>query len=241
MAASGLSHPLLLSTIFHMDSVTFNGMTIDTKYVFFTWVGLAILLGAGLILRKKLDVVPGKLQIFFEALVDGLEKFIVSSMGEKGRRFVPLLASIFIYVLTMNLLGLVPGCDAPTANLNTTVSVALCVFIYYNYIGMRSWGVRYIKHFTGSSKAMMPLMFPIEIISHLARPLSMSLRLFGNIFGEETTLVIFFGTFGASIYIACLLGTVPLYFLFLLGKVLQAFILFVLSMIYIQGAVEHAH
>ncbi|MBQ3891889.1 MAG: F0F1 ATP synthase subunit A [Desulfovibrio sp.] len=241
MAASGLSHPLLLSTIFHMDSVTFNGMVIDTKYVFFTWVGLAILLAAGLVLRRKLDVVPGKLQIFFEALVDGLEKFIVGSMGEKGRRFVPLLVSIFIYVLTMNLLGLVPGCDAPTANLNTTVSVALCVFLYYNYVGMRSWGVRYVKHFTGSSKALMPLMFPIEIISHLARPLSMSLRLFGNIFGEETTLVIFFGTFGASIYIACLLGTVPLYFLFLLGKVLQAFILFILSMIYIQGAVEHAH
>ena len=241
MAASGLSHPLLLSTIFHMDTVTLNGMTIDTKYVFFTWLGLAILLATGLILRKRLDVVPGKLQIFFEALVDGLENFIIDSMGEKGRRFVPLLVSIFIYVLTMNLLGLVPGCDAPTANLNTTVSVALCVFIYYNYIGIRSWGIRYVKHFTGSNKALMPLMFPIEIMSHLARPLSMSLRLFGNIFGEETTLVIFFGTFGASIYIACLLGTVPMYFLFLLGKVLQAFILFTLSMIYIQGAVEHAH
>ena len=68
MAASGLSHPLLLSTIFHMDSVTFNGMVIDTKYVFFTWVGLAILLAAGLVLRRKLDVVPGKLQIFFDRI-----------------------------------------------------------------------------------------------------------------------------------------------------------------------------
>lgn len=240
MAAQGLAHPLLLSTIFHMDQISVGGMTIDTKYVFFTWLGMAILVVAGLFLRKNLSMVPGKTQLFFEALVDGLEKFIVNNMGEKGRRFVPLLAAIFIYVLTMNLLGLVPGCDAPTANLNTTISVALCVFLYYNYIGLRTWGAGYIHHFTGSTKALIPLMFPIEIISHLARPLSMSLRLFGNIFGEEMTLIIFF-MFGTSLYVGVLIGTVPLYFLFLLGKVLQAFILFILSMIYIQGAMEHAH
>ena len=161
-------------------------------------------------------------------------------MGEKGRRFVPLLCGIFIYIFAMNLLGLVPGFDAPTANLNTTVSVALCVFIYYNYVGLRQWGPHYVKHFTGSNKALVPLMFPIEIISHLARPLSMSLRLFGNIFGEEMTLLIFF-SFGASVFVGVLFGTVPLYFLFLLGKTLQAFILFILTMIYLQGAVEHAH
>lgn len=140
----------------------------------------------------------------------------------------------------MNLLGLIPGFDAPTANLNTTASVAGFVFVFYNILGIKTWGAHYIGHFTGPSKALMPLMFPIEIISHLARPLSMSLRLFGNIFGEEMTLLIFF-SFGASIYIGALVGTVPLYFLFLLGKTLQAFILFVLSLIYIKGAIEHAH
>ena len=240
MAASGLAHPLLLSTVFHMDEITVAGMTIETKYVFFTWLGMAILLAVGILVRRNINIVPGRLQLFFEALVDGLEKFILTNLGEKGRRFVPLLVSIFIYVLTMNLLGLVPGCDAPTANLNTTISIALCVFIYYNYVGIRTWGFGYIHHFTGSSKPLIPLMFPIEIISHLARPLSMSLRLFGNIFAEEMTLIIFFG-FGASIYVGVLLGTVPMYFLFLLGKVLQAFILFILSMIYIQGSIEHAH
>ena len=241
MAASGgLAHPLLLSTIFHMDTITVGGMTIDTKYVFFTWLGMAILLAAGLFIRKHVDIVPGKVQSFFEALIGGLENFIIENIGDKGRRFVPLLVSIFLYVLTMNLLGLVPGCDAPTANLNTTVSIAVCVFIYYNYVGIRTWKFHYIKHFTGSSKPLIPLMFPIEIISHLARPLSMSLRLFGNIFAEEMTLIIFFG-FGASIYVGVLIGTVPMYFLFLLGKCLQAFILFTLSMIYIQGSVEHAH
>lgn len=240
MAASGLAHPLLLSTVFHMDEITVAGMTIETKYVFFTWLGMAILLAVGILVRRNINIVPGRLQLFFEALVDGLEKFILTNLGEKGRRFVPLLVSIFIYVLTMNLLGLVPGCDAPTANLNTTISIALCVFLYYNYVGIRTWGFGYIHHFTGSSKPLIPLMFPIEVISHLARPLSMSLRLFGNIFAEEMTLIIFFG-FGASIYVGVLLGTVPMYFLFLLGKVLQAFILFILSMIYIQGSIEHAH
>ncbi|MCH5277251.1 MAG: F0F1 ATP synthase subunit A [Desulfovibrionaceae bacterium] len=238
--AAGLPEPLLLSTVLHLDEVTIGGQSVDFKYVFFTWIGMLILAVTGLILKSRISMVPGRLQNFFEALVGALEDFIVSSMGEKGRRFVPLLAGIFIYILTMNYLGLIPGLDAPTANLNTTVSVALFVFVYYNYIGIRQWGARYIGHFTGPSKPLIPLMLPIEIISNLARPLSMSLRLFGNIFGEEMTLLIFF-SFGASIYAGVFLGTVPLYFLFLLGKTLQAYILFILAMIYIQGAMEHAH
>lgn len=238
--AAGLPEPLLLSTVLHLDEVTIGGQSVDFKYVFFTWIGMLILTAAGLMLKSRISMVPGRLQNFFEALVGALEDFIVSSMGEKGRRFVPLLAGIFIYILTMNYLGLIPGLDAPTANLNTTVSVALFVFVYYNYIGIRQWGARYIGHFTGPSKPLIPLMLPIEIISNLARPLSMSLRLFGNIFGEEMTLLIFF-SFGVSISVGVFLGTVPLYFLFLLGKTLQAYILFILAMIYIQGAMEHAH
>lgn len=240
MAAAGLPEPLLLSTVFNMDKLTIGGSTVDFKFVFFAWVGMLVLTVVGLFVRKNISIVPGKLQSFFEALIDALENFIISNMGEKGRRFVPLLCGIFIYILTMNLLGLVPGLDAPTASLNTTVAVALSVFLYYNYVGIRTWGAHYINHFTGSNKALIPLMLPIELISHLARPLSMSLRLFGNIFGEEMTLLIFF-SFGASIYVGVLVGTVPLYFLFLLGKTLQSFILFILTMIYLKGAVEHAH
>ena len=233
MAAAGLPEPLLLSTVFNMDHLNIGGSSVDFKYVFFTWVGMILLTVTGLVLRRRISLnEPGRLQT--------LENFIIDNMGEKGRRFVPLLCGIFIYIFSMNLLGLVPGFDAPTANLNTTVSVALCVFVYYNYVGIRQWGPGYVRHFTGSNKALVPLMFPIEIISHLARPLSMSLRLFGNIFGEEMTLLIFF-SFGASVFVGVLFGTVPLYFLFLLGKTLQAFILFILAMIYLQGAVEHAH
>lgn len=240
MAVEGLPHPLLLSSIFNMDTVTIAGKEVVFTYVFFTWVVMLLLLIVGFFVRRSIKLVPEGGQNIFEALIEALEDFIVSNMGEKGRRFVPFLVGIFIYVLSLNLLGLVPGCDAPTANLNTTISLALSVFLYYNYVGLRQWGPRYIGHFTGSNKMLIPLMFPLELISHLARPLSMSLRLFGNIFAEEMTLLIFF-SFSASLYIGVLIGTVPIYFLFLMAKCLQAFILFVLATIYLQGAVEHAH
>lgn len=240
MAAEGLPHPLLLSTIFDMDTVTIAGDEVQMTYVFYTWCGMILLTLFGLYLRGNIQLIPEKAQTIIEALISTLEDFIIQTMGEQGRRFVPLLIAIFMYVFSLNILGLVPGFDAPTANINTTIAISVCVFLYYNYLGIKTWGAAYIKHFTGSNKALIPLMLPIEIISHLARPLSMSLRLFGNIFGEEMTLLIFF-SFGASIYIAALIGTVPIYFLFLLGKTLQAFILFILTIIYIKGAIEHAH
>jgi F-type H+-transporting ATPase subunit a len=169
-----------------------------------------------------------------EVMVDGLESFIINIMGESGRRYVPFLCCLFVYSLCMNLMGLVPGFDAPTANLNTTAAMAVLVFLYYNFLGLKSWGPKYIKHFSGPMPALVPLMLPIEIISHLARPLSLMLRLFGNIRGEELILVLFFS-------LAPLFATLPVYFLFGLAKMLQAFIFFLLTMLYIRGALEHAH
>lgn len=238
--AAGLPHPVLFSTIANMDTVTIGGNVVDFKHVFFTWLGLGILAFVGFIIKSNVKMVPGKFQAGFELLVETLENFIVSNMGEEGKRFVPLLAGIFIFIVTMNFLGLTPGFDAPTANMNTTAAMALFVFVYYNFLGIQKHGFHYIQHFTGTNKYLMPLLFPIEIISHLARPLSLTLRLFGNIFGEEMTLLIFF-SFGASIYIGALVGTVPLYFLFMLGKTLQAFIFFILTMTYIKGSLDHAH
>lgn len=198
--AAGLPHPLLFSTMADMDVITFMGSELEFKHVFYTWLGLFLLAGLGSLVKNNIQTAPGKLQATFELLVETLENFIVNNMGERGRKFVPLLCGIFIFVVSMNFLGLVPGCDAPTANLNTTGAMAIFVFIYYNYLGIKAHGSHYINHFTGSNKALVPLMFPIEVISHLARPLSLTLRLFGNIFGEEMTLIIFF-SFGASIYI----------------------------------------
>ena len=233
MAAS-LPHPILISTALGLDEITILGNTVEFKHVVFTWIGMATLLVFALVARRNLTLVPGKLQNVCETVIDGLEQVTVNNVGEDGRKFFPLICGMFIFILELNVFGLIPGFDAPTANLNTTIAFAVLVFLYYNYCGLRRWGFRYIHHFTGPMPALIPLMLPIELISHLARPLSMTLRLFGNIRGEELVLIIFFTL--APIY-----STFPIYFLFLLAKVLQAFIFFMLAMIYLKGAYDHAH
>ncbi len=178
-----------------------------------------------------MKLVPGGVQNFFEAVIETTEKFIMSSMGEAGKHYVPLLCGMLIYIFAMNILGLIPGCDAPTANLNTTVCMALFVFVYYNWVGLCRWKTHYINQFLGPNKWLIPLMFPLEIVSHLSRPVSLSLRLFGNIRGEEIVIILFF-------IMAPLLGTIPIYGLFLLGKSMQAFVFFMLTMFYISSALE---
>lgn len=221
-----LEHPVLLSSLF--------GIGEDYKHVFYTWCAMAILFAIGFILRGRMKLIPRGLQNLFEVLIGGLEEFTVTTVGEKGRKIFPLLCAIFLFILAQNLLGLVPGCDAPTANINTNAAMALFVFCYYNYVGLRAWGPGYIKHFMGPMLPLVPLMLPIELISHVARPLSLTLRLFGNIRGEEIVLLLFFT-------MAPVLATFPTYFLFLIAKTLQAFIFYMLTMIYLQGAMEHAH
>ncbi|MDR2489195.1 MAG: F0F1 ATP synthase subunit A [Desulfovibrio sp.] len=221
-----LEHPLLFSTLLGFDE--------GYKHVFYTWCAMAILLAVSLMLRGRLKLVPTGMQNVVEVVIGGLESFTVTTIGEKGRKVFPVLCGCFLFILVQNLLGLVPGCDAPTANLNTNAAMALFVFCYYNLVGLRNWGPGYIKHFMGPMLPLVPLMLPIELVSHAARPISLTLRLFGNIRGEEIVLVLFF-------IMAPILATLPMYFLFLLAKVLQAFIFYMLTMIYLQGAMEHAH
>ncbi|WP_300785714.1 F0F1 ATP synthase subunit A [uncultured Desulfovibrio sp.] len=229
--AGGLPHPVLLSTFLDMDEVVINGQAVEFKHVFFSWLCMAVLFILAFIVRRRLTLVPGRLQNVFEAVIDTIENFVCGSMGEAGRKFVPLLAGIFIYIFSMNMMGLIPGLDAPTANLNTTVCMALFVLVFYNAVGLWKWKAHYVHHFTGPSKFLVPLMFPLEIVSHLSRPVSLSLRLFGNIRGEEIVMILFF-------VMAPILGTIPIYALFLLGKTMQAFVFFILTMVYIKGALE---
>lgn len=233
-AGGGLPHPVLITTLLGVDEVTIMGRTMEFKHVVFTWIVMAALFALGFIARKNLTLVPGKLQNVLETLIDGLEQITLNTIGEGGRRFVPLLCGIFIFILSLNLTGLLPGFDAPTANINTTMAFALFVFVYYNLQGIKRWGPGYIRHFMGPKLALAPLMLPIELVSHIARPVSLTLRLFGNIRGEEIVLGLFF-------VLLPIISTYPVYFLFLLAKTLQAFIFFMLTMIYLKGALEHAH
>lgn len=232
--ASGLPHPLLLAPLAGMDSITINGEVVNFSHVFYTWIAMAILFTLAFLVRGQIKLVPGKLQNVFEVIIGGLEDFVVGNIGEDGRKIFHVLIALFLFIITMNLMGLVPGFDAPTANVNTNAAMALFTFGYYNWIGLRRWGVGYIKHFCGPFWWLTPLMLPLELISHCARPLSLTLRLFGNIRGEEIVLVLFF-------LLAPIVGTIPIYFLFGLAKCLQAFIWFMLSMIYLKGSLEHAH
>ncbi|MDL2207579.1 F0F1 ATP synthase subunit A [Desulfovibrio sp. OttesenSCG-928-M16] len=221
-----MEHPVLFSTLL--------GVPEAYKHIFYTWVAMIILFIVGYMLRGRMKLVPTGLQNFMEVIIGGLEDFTVTTVGEKGRIIFPLLCGIFLFIITQNLLGLVPGCDAPTANINTNAAMALFVFLYYNYVGLKTWGPGYIKHFMGPMLPLAPLMLPIEFVSHLARPLSLTLRLFGNIRGEEIVLLLFFT-------MAPVASTLPTYFLFFIAKSLQAFIFYMLTMIYLQGAMEHAH
>lgn len=228
-AGGGLPHPLLYFNIVN-DALGIN----IPLHVWYTWTAMAILVLLALVVRSRLSLVPGGLQTVFETIIGGLEDMVVTNIGEEGRRFMPVLLTIFIFILTMNYIGLVPGCDAPTANINTNAAMAIFVFLYYNFIGIKKWGPGYIKHFMGPVGFLAPLMIVLELISHVARPLSLTLRLFGNIRGEEIVLVLLF-------FLAPVVSTLPMYFLFILAKTIQAFIFFMLTMIYLKGAVEHAH
>ena len=205
------------------------------SHITYTWLVMLILIVSALLLARKVKLVPQGGQNFFEVLIDGLETFMVDITGPEGRFFFPYIATIFLFILVSNLIGLIPGFFSPTANLNTTLALALCTFVVTHAIGIKFHGVKYIKHFCGPVWWLIPLMLPIELIGHFARILSLSIRLFGNIFGKEMVLAILFGL--AGLYLAPL----PIMFLGILVCFIQALVFMLLSTMYFVGAMEHAH
>lgn len=173
-------------------------------------------------------------------------------IGKAGRKYVPFYGTFFFFILTGNLMGLLPGFGAPTANLNTTIGLALCSFIGYNVIGVREQGMSYFKHFVGpmtnlpgsslmAKLAFVPLLllsvmffFILELFSHGFRPVSLSLRLFGNMMGDHEVI-------GAFIGLTKLVVPVAFYLMGTLVSLIQAFVFTLLSMIYVALAVSHGH
>jgi F-type H+-transporting ATPase subunit a len=204
-------------------------------YVTYTYVVMIVLLVLAKLAVKRLEMVPSGGQNFFELLISGIEDFLVSITGEEGRFVFPLIATLGLFILTSNYMGMIPGFFSPTANINTTAACALIVVVFTHLIGIRFHGPKYVKHFMGPIWWLTPLIMPIELIGHAARVLSLSIRLFGNIFGEELVLAILF--FLAGLYLAPL----PIMFLGLFTGFVQAFIFCLLSMMYFAGAIEHAH
>lgn len=198
------------------------------------------------------QLVPGPLQNLVEYAVEGLNDFITGILGPRDApRFVPLLGTLFLYILFMNLFGLIPLMKSPTASLNVTVALALTVFVYVQWIGLRGLGpIGYVHHLMGSPSdftgwLLVPIMLPIHILGELAKPISLSCRLFGNVFGEDMLLV-GFATLGITILkFSHLPFGLPLHALFfplaLLSSALQAMVFTVLSTIYILLMLPHDH
>lgn len=196
-------------------------------------------LALGLFLRSRLSVDhPGKLQIVIEDLVLALAGLLDDWIGPKGRQFLPIVGALGGFILVGNYIGLVPGFMAPTSNMNVTAGCAVTIWVYYHVQGLRAQGpVAYFKHFVvppGTPIFLAPLMLIIEPISHISRILSLTLRLFGNIFGEEMIIAVLMTLIPWII-------PVPIMALALITGALQAFIFVMLSVIYLQGAVAVDH
>jgi F-type H+-transporting ATPase subunit a len=204
-------------------------------HIIYSWLAMLLLIVGGALSVKGLSLVPTKMQNLFEIIISGIEEFMVDVTGEEGRWLLPLAATVFLYIFVANLLGVFPGLYPPTANINTTLSCALVVVVFTHIIGLKYHGVKYIKHFLGPVWWLAPLIFVIEIIGHLARILSLSFRLFGNMMGHEIVLGILFSL--AGLFFAPL----PIMVLGIFVAFVQAFVFFLLSIIYFSGAMEHAH
>jgi F-type H+-transporting ATPase subunit a len=204
-------------------------------HVIYSWVVMVLLIGLGFLAAKGIHMIPTGMQNFFEVVISGIEEFMVSVTGEEGRWLFPLVATVFIYIFTCNLIGLIPGFFPPTASLNTTLSCALVVVTFTHIIGVKYHGPAYIKHFLGPVWWMIPIIFPIELIGHAARILSLTFRLFGNMMGHELVLGILFFLAGAFF------APLPIMALGIFVALVQAFVFFLLSIMYFTAAMEHAH
>lgn len=227
-------HPILFLQFFRELLAPLHISSAGADAIAYTWLIIALLAVLSVMATKAIKAVPGGLQNFMEVIIGGIENMIVDTMGEHGRPFFPLVATLAIFILVSNLIGLVPGFFPPTANINTTAACAVVVFVMTHVVGVKEHGVKYIKHFMGPILWLAPMMFFIEVIGHFSRVISLTLRLFGNMNGHELVLMIFFG-------LAPFLVPLPMMLMGVLVSFIQAFVFMLLAMIYIQGSLEHAH
>jgi len=208
-------------------------------HVINSWVAMIILLSVAVIVRTSLKTVPAAVQNFVEVIVEFFMNLAETSIGHMGMTFFPLIATLGMYIFVCNFLGLIPGFEAPTSNINATASMAIPVFLATHYYGIKINGFGYIKHFIGPMRSivalpLMILMFFIELIGHLARPLTLSVRLFGNMIAKHKILMIL-GFLAPWIVPTTILG------LGVLVSLIQAFVFVLLTTLYLAGAVEEAH
>jgi F-type H+-transporting ATPase subunit a len=166
-----------------------------------------------------------------EMIVEGILKIVKDNMGPRGPEFMMIIGTLALFIFVSNVLGLIPGFHSPTTTLNTTGACAITVFFLTHYYGLREHGIRYLKQFTGPIIWLAPLMIIIELIGHFVRPVSLSIRLFGNIFGDHYVASVVFG-------LVPFLIPLPMMALGLFVAVVQTLVFILLSMAYFSGAIE---
>ena len=204
------------------------GPVMVSEPVLTTW-GIMLVLGTGSwIATRKLSLDPGPVQVVLEGLLCAADDAIRAVLPARTRQLLPFIATLWLFIMVANLSGLIPGVDAPTANLSTTAALALMVFLSVHWFGIRSEGIRaYLRHYL----APMPLMLPFHLMSELTRTLALAIRLFGNMMSLEMAALL-------VLLVAGFLVPIPLLMLHIIEAVIQAYIFGMLALIYIGGAIH---
>ncbi|HNQ65278.1 MAG TPA: F0F1 ATP synthase subunit A [Smithella sp.] len=207
---------------------------IDMTIVFNTLFVMALLAFFSFLATRRTEVYPGKTQNVMEVIIGGFDGLLNEIMGHNGRKFFALISTLGLFILVSNLIGIVPGFESPTSNINTNAAMALIVFLSTHVVGIKEHGLKYFKQFMGPVWWLTPLMLPIEIISHISRPLSLTFRLFGNIKGEDIVLLV-------VLFLVPWFVPLPVFVLMVFTSVVQTLVFMLLAMMYIAGAMEEGH
>ncbi len=216
-----------------MEGVSYNHVILGLVSM-----GIATLL---VLLGGRPSVRPSKYQALLEGYLNFVRNMLLDNIGKDGLRYTPLIAALGLFIFFSNLLGMIPGLEAPTGNMNTNLAMALTVFLFYNFEGIRVNGAGYIKHFLGPVKPLAPFFFVVEIVSHIARPITLSLRLFANMKGGAILLL---ALVGVAVKNPFTMALSPLALVFIvaikfLAIFIQTYIFMILSVVYLAGAVVH--
>jgi F-type H+-transporting ATPase subunit a len=221
----------------------------EWENVLFSILAAVVLIVVFGIAAKPKKLVPEGLQNAAEALLGGLHDFFLGILGPQGKPYIPFLASLMLYIVAMNWMGMIPFLKSPNTSLNTTFALALCVFVYVQYIGITKNGILgYLHHFAGQPKDALGwgaavLLFPLEIMGELIKPVSLSCRLFGNILGEDILLAVFVGLGVTTLkFVHSPIGLplqLPFLFLSTLFGLIQGLVFALLSTVYIVMMLPH--
>ncbi len=243
-ASGGATHlPDVVGMISHSDTITL------WKPVIYSFIIAIFMSLIAVKASRHRELIPGRFQNVIEMLVEGMYNFLSTILGKDAKKYTPFLGSLFFYILLMNFMGIIPGGFSPSTSINITASLAIIVFLYAQYTGVRRLGiVGYLDHLAGQPRdviswCLVPLMLPMHIIGEIAKPFSLALRLFGNITGEDILVAAFVGLGLSALAIfnspIGLPFNVPFILLGILLSTIQALVFTLLSTIYILMMLPH--